>query len=511
MPSRKQVYKQYEDYVRSLGDYTPVYDFAAAEDTSGEGSGPTTLYGYGYQAPSRHDERGITSQALNTGQVPGAFSIPNPETIADPTVKRDYDIWRRKLDILAQLKDPQSLISNEFILAAAAVGGAAGLAGAFGGFAAAPALGEAGVAGAGALGADATAPITLQAGANIAATPTLTAPSSSGLFGSGVSLKSALGYLSTAKSAAQFAQDPSLENALKAVGSAVGAGPMNFADYASLATALAGAGASAYGAVNGMKATADQNDIANQQSQLAQQLFAEGAPLRGLSNAQLLAYLAGGGVPPSVTMSAPNTYGLDTFMQSGELPVALQPSPLPSVPDLTAANRGVLESQFTNARNRTIEGADARGGQLNTALADLEAKRAAGVTDLYSRQNALGFEQATNERNRQNALTQQLFGVGLDVEREQAQRQDALKRALFSTAIGAGNQNVGPALQGLSGASSGFGNVASTALSGVDAGTDFLGHGLAAYFRNQQKPGSDTPFVPTNVYTRKPTNMGYDY
>lgn len=73
----------------------------------------------------------------------------------------------------------------------------------------------------------------------------------------------------------------------------------------------------------------------------------------------------------------------------------------PNTPVNVSPARDALERQFLVARNRTIEGAGARGGALTGALRDLEGQRAVGVGSL---------EQAARDQ----ALSQALqigFGV----------------------------------------------------------------------------------------------------
>jgi hypothetical protein len=231
---------------------------------------------------------------------------------------------------------------------------------------------------------------------------------------------------------------------------------------AGLAAAAVSAGVGAYSAKKANKATNAQTDVAQQQLDQSQQLLDESAPLRGMTQLQLMHFLLTGSLPADLYTPSPELYGLPHFMTSGQLPGPLELAPT------TAANRDVLESQFTNARTNVIEQSPAMGGHLADALTDLEGQRALGVTQLYTDENA-----------QRNKLAQSLFGTGLDISREQQQQEEQKRRALFAAALGTGTNQAGLALGGLSGASTSFGNVASTALKGLDTGLEGLGAGLS--------------------------------
>jgi hypothetical protein len=155
---------QAEEYLRGLtaGGYVPQYRFVAAEDTSGEGSGPTTMYvrettpwqrqtwGQGAWFASDPNEEDVTSQGLNTGQYPEWRAISEAEIAADPTMAQDYDTWQRHLGIMGTRQEPFNLFTSDIFPALAAIGLSTGLAGAMGGF---------GTAGAGAAGGSSAYPL----------------------------------------------------------------------------------------------------------------------------------------------------------------------------------------------------------------------------------------------------------------------------------------------------------------------------------------------------------------
>lgn len=212
------------------------------------------------------------------------------------------------------------------------------------------------------------------------------------------------------------------------------------------------------------EAQEQQLDIGALQLRIAEELYGSSTPLRQGSVALLQEFEHSGALPQAVYPREPDLAGLDTFLRTGELPTAVQPAPLPSVPDLTAANRDVLEQQFDVARDNLISQAPTQGGRLAQSLAALEAQRALGVTQLAGEQRGLQYQQDLGEAERQNALAARLYGVGLDVNREQTNTENQLRRGLFSTAVGTGFGQVDSALGGLAQSSSTFGNVASVAL-----------------------------------------------
>lgn len=213
------------------------------------------------------------------------------------------------------------------------------------------------------------------------------------------------------------------------------------------------------------EAQEQQLELGRLQAEIARALYSETSPLRRQGISDVTSFLeTGGTIPGALQTPPPNTYGLVPFMSTGQLPTALTREPLPSVPDLTAANREVLESQFGRARDATISQAGTLGGRLSSGLTDLEAQRAMGVTGLYTNQHALQYQQDLGEAQAVNALKQTLFGTGLDVSREETADERALRRGLFSQALQQGMGGVPTSLTGLTGASATFGNVASTAL-----------------------------------------------
>jgi hypothetical protein len=213
------------------------------------------------------------------------------------------------------------------------------------------------------------------------------------------------------------------------------------------------------------EAEEQQLDIGELQLAIAKELYGKSTGLRDQGVNQLQYFMDFNTIPGPVDVKRPDLAGLDTFLQTGDLPTAVTPAPLPSVPNLVAGERDVLEAQFDVARDNLIAQAPTQGGRLAQSLAALEAQRALGVTQLEGRRRGLQYEQDLGEAERQNALASRLYGVGLDVNREQANVENQLRRALFSTAVGTGFGQQNTALGGLSSASGTFGNVASLALS----------------------------------------------
>jgi len=213
------------------------------------------------------------------------------------------------------------------------------------------------------------------------------------------------------------------------------------------------------------EAEEQQLDIGALQLGIAKELYGKSTPLRDSGVGQLEQFLNYGSLPYAFqTARGPDLAGLDTFLQTGTLPTAVQRRGLPSVPDLTAANRDVLEQQFDVAKDNLIAQAPTQGGRLASSLAALEAQRALGVTQLATQQRSRQYEQDLGEAQREQALATRLYGVGLDVNREQANIDQQLRRGLFSTAVGTGFGTPQTALGGLAGSSATFGNVASLAL-----------------------------------------------
>lgn len=213
------------------------------------------------------------------------------------------------------------------------------------------------------------------------------------------------------------------------------------------------------------EAQEQQLDIGELQLRIAQELYGGTRELRGSGTSQLENFLNTGSIPAAVNDWNPlNTYGLDAFMAGGEFPAAVRPAARPSVPDVTALSRDTLEQQFARARESTTSRAPTMGGHLADALTDLEGERALGVTGLYNQQNLLQYGANLDAANREDALRRSLYGIGLDLGREDVQDERTLRRNLFSQALGLGFGAPPQTLAGLGGASATFGNVASTAL-----------------------------------------------
>jgi hypothetical protein len=96
--------------------------------------------------------------------------------------------------------------------------------------------------------------------------------------------------------------------------------------------------------------------------QMSEELFGQTRPLRTGTTDKLLAHLRGEAVPD--------------FQLFGQLPAGTQQR----LQQVAVPEREILERQFRNARQSTIDSAGGRGGALTRSLADLEAQRAFGVT-----------------------------------------------------------------------------------------------------------------------------------
>lgn len=255
-------------------------------------------------------------------------------------------------------------------------------------------------------------------------------------------------------------------------------------------SALIAGGATAFSASQTAGSLDAQTDVAQQQAELAQQLADESSPLRRALLAQYGDFINNGALPASLTgdpSEQANLYGLDTFMAGGDLPAAVD------MRDTTAANRDVLEAQFGRARDATIAQAPGMGGYLAAGLQNLEGQRALGVTGITSAAN-----------REENALRQQLYGVGLDLSQQQANRRQLLRQQLFGQAGGAGFGQLGAALAGLGGASTNLGNAASTSLRGTaalgDVAGDAAGLGFFGLMRRNATPATPAAAASTSTW-----------
>ena len=131
------------------------------------------------------------------------------------------------------------------------------------------------------------------------------------------------------------------------------------------------------------------------QARLAEQLFAQTGPLRDLLF----------GIPGTAAVAArPEQFipgsgesGVDRFVPglAGSPAVPGSPGMLQNLltnPPNVPFERDVLESQFGRARENILAGSPARGGALNTSLANLESQRALGVTGLVQSQQQQQIE-----------------------------------------------------------------------------------------------------------------------
>ncbi len=193
-----------------------------------------------------------------------------------------------------------------------------------------------------------------------------------------------------------------------------------------------------------------QLDIGELQLRIAKELYGDTEPLRVSSEASLGQFANQGILPTpflSDTRRSANTYGLDQFLEGGEVPAAV------NLDLSTAYKRDVLEQQFGRARENTLNAAPAQGGRLAGSLTDLEAQRALGVTGIES-----------EAQNQEQALREKLYGVGLDFEQTAQAEDQNLRRALFATSLGLGYQQADSALGGLAQSSATYGNAAALSL-----------------------------------------------
>lgn len=113
--------------------------------------------------------------------------------------------------------------------------------------------------------------------------------------------------------------------------------------------------------------TSEQVEAARQQNEISRALFSQAtAP-----SLQLMFGAPGGEGEAGI---------FPEFLRTGELPRAL------SVEPAFASARDTTERQFQNARNAIISRTPARGGQLNSLLAENEFQRAVALGDLTLRE-----------------------------------------------------------------------------------------------------------------------------
>lgn len=267
--------------------------------------------------------------------------------------------------------------------AGAATGAGAGGAGAGGlGAGTAAGLGGAGAAGAGgaaALGGAGAAGAGAAGGAGVAGT----AAGAGGLFGSGITAGQALGLAGT------------------------------------LGSGIAGlVGGSGNGAAE---------DVANQQLNLANRQQA--------TNEALIARILGlqdqyaAQTDPIRQSLLGGSGALNSFLTTGALPGALQQQ-LPSVPDVSRAQRQNLERQFRQADQQLLDISGSLGGQLNAGRIALRAQRGQAATALADQQLERQYQQDLGQAQQFQNIRNQLFSAGLGVATGQpAQQFGALGQA----------------------------------------------------------------------------------
>lgn len=143
-------------------------------------------------------------------------------------------------------------------------------------------------------------------------------------------------------------------------------------------TGLLSAGKGKKSAGDIAEAQSGQADAARLQAEIAQQLLEDVDPLRTIlfgtpGNLDLPGGLGG---PLGPGFELPRTGELTTFLETGELPTALQAD----VP--FAAARDTLEEQFANVEQSLVEQAGARGGQLTQELGETARARGRAVGQL---------------------------------------------------------------------------------------------------------------------------------
>ncbi len=262
--------------------------------------------------------------------------------------------------------------------AGAATGAGAGSAGAGGlGLGGAAGLGGAGAAGAG--GAAALGGAGAAGGAGVAGT----AAGAGGLFGSGITLGQALGLAGTLGSG---------------IAGLVGGGGNGAAE-----------------------------DVANQQLNLANRQQA--------TNEALIARILGlqdqyaAETQPIRQSLLGGSGALTNFLNTGALPGALQ-QPLPSVPDVSRAQRQNLERQFRIADQQLLDISGGLGGQLNAGRIALRAQRGQAATALGDQQLERQYQQDLGQAQQFQNIRNQLFSAGLGVATGQpAQQFGALGQA----------------------------------------------------------------------------------
>lgn len=302
---------------------------------------------------------------------------------------------------LSRTGDAFSFFGDNLLPALALFGGAVGGAALAGGGAAAGGAGAGAATGAGAGGAGG-----LGAG---------TAAGLGGAGAAGAGGAAALGGAGTAAGAG-------------AAGAAAGAGGLfGTGITAGQALGLAGTLGSGIAGLVGGSGNGAAEDVANQQLDLAnrQQTTNEAliARILGLQDQYAAqtdpirqSLLGGGGA-------------LTNFLNTGALPGALQ-QPLPSVPNVSNAQRQNLERQFRQADQQLLDISGGLGGQLNAGRIALRAQRGQAATALGDQQLERQYQQDLGQAQQFQNIRNQLFSAGLGVATGQpAQQFGALGQA----------------------------------------------------------------------------------
>jgi len=219
---------------------------------------------------------------------------------------------------------------------------------------------------------------------------------------------------------------------------------------AGLAAAAVAAGGAAYSSSRAAGAQNRATDVAQQQANIAQQLFGEATPLRQAGLANLLNFQQTGALPPGLNV------GLERMMTTG---------------------REGLEGQFNAARANLLANNPMQGGQLNQALANLELTRAGQVGTLGA--NILGQYELPMRTN--------------------------LQLQSLNTALGQGTQ----ALQGFGSAGGLLGNLAATQMQQAGQGGQAAGSMLALALKKQGL-NRQTQGLPAGYTGSVASGMPYD-
>ena len=291
-------------------------------------------------------------------------------------------------------------------------------------------------------------------------------------------------------------------------------------------SALIGAGTGLY---TSSQASDQAQSLTDQQLALAKALYEEGGPLRsslltgttapGLFDLAghgergevtklnaALAQIRASGVPPT-TMQAieqiirakdwdtlrqvqkrwlPTTGSqpgmLPHFLQTGQLPSVLEPTPLTPAVNTYMPAREALEDQFDVAREQVYSKAGARGGALVDALRLLETDRAKSV-------GALSVDIAQKEQARQDAFNLRL---------------DAIKQSLFGQSLQMAYGQAPQYVDSLQSGASLYGQLAGQGMAATANNLSGAGSMLALALTKNKGTPTPTPVAPASPYQSTP-------